>query len=342
MILLGPILVLSLAAQAPNPDIQGSVVNSKGEPVAGATVLVYLEFVGQHEPALVSTRTNAHGQFRLAWPRPGGPGRGAVANGNRSRLFAHRRGSALAVGHLSDRTHELVLREPTPRTIAIQQADGKPLAGVKVMPRLIRASSREIAEIPPSLASQFAATTGPDGKATLTSLAAFDEMMAVRVVGDTLAGQDIVLMDRPGRGTGTGPVTLNLQATSQISGRVVDDHGQGVAAQVVEVWTKGNQWLNPCPVEFAKGPVRTVADGSFQTSQTLLAGSIFRVVVRARGRTGSWGTGSRLDSSPANYRRWCSAICDNSRPCGRSRGKTDRRRRGSAKRRRSRADLDQD
>ena len=79
-------------------------------------------------------------------------------------------------------------------------------------------------------------------------------------------------------------MTLNLQATSQISGRVVDDHGQGVAAQVVEVWTKGTQWLNPCPVEFAKGPVRTVSDGSFQTPQTLLAGSIFRVVVRAPGK----------------------------------------------------------
>ena len=123
-------------------------------------------------------------------------------NGNRSHLFAYRQGLALAVGRLSDRSHRLVLREAAPRTMTIQRADGKPLAGVKVMPRLIRDLNRETAEIPASLAAQLAATTGPDGKATLTSLAALDELMAVRVAGDSLAEQDIVLVDRPGQGDG--------------------------------------------------------------------------------------------------------------------------------------------
>jgi hypothetical protein len=279
-----PFLLLSLAAQTSSPDIQGSVVNSKGEPVAGASMFLYLMYLGSPETGLVKTTADGQGQFRLVWPRLGDSGRGRTVNGNRSHLFAYRQGSALTIGRLSDRTHRLVLRDAAARTLTVQRADGKPLAGVRLMPRLVRDLNGEIAEIPESLAAQLAATTGTDGTATLTSLAHLNELMAVRVASDSLAEQDIVLVDRPGQARGTGDLAVSIQATSQISGRVVDEHGQGIHRQVVGVWTRGRYLLDPSSIEFAGGPVRTGPDGSFQTPPTLVAGSTFRVVVKAPGK----------------------------------------------------------
>ena len=55
-----------------------------------------------------------------------------------------------------------------------------------------------------------------------------------------------------------------------------------VAAQVVEIWSRGGgAWLGPNPVELRGGPLRTSADGRFQTPDNLLVGSTYRVVVRA-------------------------------------------------------------
>src|SRR4029077_3364550 len=64
----------------------------------------------------------------------------------------------------------------------------------------------------------------------------------------------------------------------------VDERSHGIPGQVVEVWTRGRYPLDPSPVEFAGGPLRTGPDGSFQTPLTLLAGSTFRIVVRAPGK----------------------------------------------------------
>ncbi len=228
MTLFVPLLALSLAAQTPDFEIKGSVVEASGKPAAGASVLLYLECLGQAEPGLASTATDGHGQFRLARPRLGGPGRGRIVSGNRSLLFAYRQGSGLGVGWFHNESHKLVLPASASRAVTMRRADGKPLAGFKVMPRQIHVFSGPIAEIPASLAAQLAATTGPDGTATLTSLAARDELMAVRVAGPSLAEQDIVLVDRPGTATRTGPATLKVEETSQISGRIIDEHGQGV------------------------------------------------------------------------------------------------------------------
>ncbi len=293
MTLLGPLLALSFAAQTPDSDIKGSVVDTSGRPAAGASVLLYLEYPGQAEPVLASTTTDGQGQFRLARPRLSGPWRGRIVAGGRSLIFAYRQGSGLGVGRFHDESHKLVLPESAPRAATMQRADGKPLAGFKVMPRQIHVFSGPIAEIPASLTAQLAATTGHDGTATLTSLAARDELMAVRVAGPSLAEQDIVLVDRPGTATRTGPATLKIAGTSQISGRIIDEHGQGVPGQVVEVWTRGSSSLYPSPVAFAGGPVRTSADGYFQTPPGLLVRSTYRVVIRATGKDlilGDWVT----------------------------------------------------
>jgi hypothetical protein len=285
-----PILAISLIAQVPDPDIQGTVVEASGAPAAGAVVVVYRESVDPPVLYVGSATTDGQGGFRLWMPQPQGSRRGITYNGNRVHYFAHRKGAALAVIWPLDESRKLVLREAAPRVVTVQSAKGKPVPGVKVMPRLIRFAGGSIAEIPLELAFQLAATTGPDGKATLDSLAAWDELMAVRIAGEPVAGQDVVLADRPGQPGSIGPVTITFMATTGISGRVVDEHGHGLAGQEVEIWTRGGL-VYPSPVEFAGGPVRTGPDGSFRTPQSLLAGSTFRVVVQGPGKdliVGDW------------------------------------------------------
>jgi len=293
----------TLAAQTTDSEIKGGVVDTSGKPSAGVSVLLYLEYLGQAEPVLASTKTDGQGQFVLAMPRLRGPGRARTYNGNRSHLFVYRPGSALEVSKCEERPRSIVLRESAPRTVIMQQADGKPVAGARVMPRVVHVFNDSLVEIPPSLATQLAATTGPDGKATLTSMAARDELTAVRIAGDSLAGQDIMLVDRWNAATRTGPATATIQTTSLISGRIVDERGLGVPGQAVEVWSRGGLGFYPCPVEFAGGPVRTGVDGSFRTPPGLLAGSIFRIVVRAPGKdliVGDWITlGEKPSELPA-------------------------------------------
>ena len=66
------LLALSLVVQAPDSEIKGSTVDASGKPAAGASVLLYLEYIGQTEPLLANTTTDGQGQLRLAMPRPGG------------------------------------------------------------------------------------------------------------------------------------------------------------------------------------------------------------------------------------------------------------------------------
>ncbi len=58
-----------------------------------------------------------------------------------------------------------------------------------------------------------------------------------------------------------------------------------VANQAVEIWSRGGGgWLSPNTVELRGGPLRTSADGRFQTPDNLLVGSTYRVVVRGAGK----------------------------------------------------------
>ncbi len=161
MAMLVPLFALGLMMQARDSDIRGSVVNRRDEPVSQAAVLVYLEYVGFHDPVLLAATTDDKGQFRVGMSRLVAAGWARAINGGRSWIFAFQRGSPLAVGRISDRTHRLVLPDAAPRLVTVKRADGKALCGIKVMPRLIHVFNGAIAEIPTSLAAQLAATTDP-------------------------------------------------------------------------------------------------------------------------------------------------------------------------------------
>ncbi len=168
----------------------------------------------------------------------------------RAYVWAHRPGSAIAAVSGSLLNPTLAWLKPEPRTIKIEGPAGQPVAGALVSPRVIfSAGGTATAEVPESLAAPRTVTTGPDGTATINYLAAGDRLVAVRVTADSIGTQDF----------------------------------EPVAGQIVEVWFNRTGWLEPNPVGFKNGPLRTGPDGSFQTPDNLLFGSSYRVVVRAPG-----------------------------------------------------------
>ena len=84
-----------------------------------------------------------------------------------------------------------------------------------------------------------------------------DQLVAVRVTADAIGTQDILLIKRPGRDSEESVITIKLKPTSRFAGRIVDQDGQAVADQLVEVWSRGDAtWLGPNTVEFRNGPLR--------------------------------------------------------------------------------------
>jgi RNA polymerase sigma factor (sigma-70 family) len=260
--------------------IERAVVDDQGKPVAGAEVVidVPVPWSGKLEPVVVRATTDAEGRFRFVAPSL------RRVTPTRALIWAFHPGLAITVvARLGELPRTLVLHKPAPKTITIEGPDSRPIAGVRVSPLAITVSGeRENVHVPDSLAEAWAVMTGPDGKATLDYLAAGDELVAVRVAAESIGTQDLPLVERPGRQVQGPEIKLRLKPTSRLAGRVRTRAGDPVADQVVEVWSEGGM-LRSNPVGFKTGPLRTAADGSFQTPDNLLVGSSYRVVVRAPG-----------------------------------------------------------
>jgi hypothetical protein len=279
--LLGALLAAVLAQSEPDRALTGQVVDDKGKPVAGARVVLYGPplNVGKENAAEAGTTTDGEGRYRVKIPPLGRQ----VVNG--VNLLVYHPGLTIAAHPFFRRPEKIVLRQPEPRAVTVEGPDGRPVAGALIAPKVLVIFDRTIAEIPESLSGPLAVTTGPDGRATLGYLTARDQLAAARIAISSIGAQDVRLIDQPGRGSSEPVIAIRLKTTSRLTGRIVDDAGNPVAGQVVEIWSRGGRvWLRPAAVELACGPLRTAADGSFQTPDNLFVGSDYRVVVRAPGK----------------------------------------------------------
>jgi hypothetical protein len=199
-------------------------------------------------------------------------------------FWAYRPGSALAAAAGYQRAPAIALTNSEPRTIKIEGPSGQPIGVARIYPRIVLLASRSVPDdVPDSLAELKAVATGPDGKATFDYLTPGDRLVAVRIKAESIGTQDIQLVKRPGRDGQGATITLKLESTSRLSGRLRNRAGQPIPNQAVEVWSQGSYYLATSQVGFKNGPLRTAADGSFQTPENLLVGSSYRVVVRAPG-----------------------------------------------------------
>ncbi len=307
--LLASLLAVVLLAQAPAPTqadrtVAGAVVDEEGKPIAGATVEIQAPanpYLGGDPAKAEATGTimalsDGDGRFELKVP----PGRILT---NTTRLWAHQPGRAVAIVRLPNeivKPPQLVLWNSVPRTVRVEGPDGKPVAGAWVEARLISFSGGTArARIPALLASSLAMITGPDGTAKVAYLAGRDRLVAARVTADAIAQQDLPVAEELRNGAIVPSFVIKLKKTSWLSGRVLDEAGKGVAGQTVEIWCRVED--SPLAwglVGFKNGPVRTGADGSFQTPDNLMIGSSYRVVVRSRARSRSCPIGSESRNSP--------------------------------------------
>ncbi len=282
MMFLGPLLAAMVFAQAqPDRTATGEVVDDQGKPVADAQVVLYAPPLvwGKENAAEAQTRTDAQGQFHLKIPPLGR----TVVNG--VNYLAYRPGLAISANAYFGRPHRLILQKPEPRPVKIEGPDGQPIAGVRIAPLILYVFNNNIADIPETLAAPLAVVTGPDGRATLNYLAARDQLVAVRVSADPIGTQDFLLVDRPGRSSVEPVITIKLKKTSRIGG---PDRGWSRPARrrssrrgLVEGRRDGS---GPVRSSSRGGPLRTGADGRFQTPDNLLVGSTYRIAVRAPGK----------------------------------------------------------
>jgi Carboxypeptidase regulatory-like domain len=298
MTCLGSLIVAALFAQAPaGRGPTGEVVDDQGNPVADAQVVFYSPptVYGNGEPVEAQTRSDSAGNFSLKAP----PLKRIFVNG--VNFLAHRPGLAITAHPFARRPYHLVLEKPLPRTVLVEGPDGKPIAGARIMPRLLSIFGKAPADVPASLAEPLAVSTGPGGKATLNYLAARDRMLAVRVSADAIGTQDVLLVQQSRGGSEPSVITIKLKPTTHVAGRVVDHDGQPVVDHDVEVWSRGGDGrLLPNTVEFKKGSLRTRSDGSFQTPDNLMVGSTYRVAIREEGKDSIFSDWTTMTDKPSD------------------------------------------
>jgi hypothetical protein len=280
MSLFGPILAAAILAQFQGGTLEGAVVDEAGKPVVEAQVVfsAAAPWGGKVQPVEVRATTAADGRFRLAVP----PLTGVYLG--QSRVWVYRSGFGITTAPVHGLSSALILRSAKPRTIKVLGPDGRPIAGALISPRVMAVGDGSVGEnMPESLARPLGVTTGADGRATFNGLSSGDPLVAVRITAEAIGTQGFQVTQQRGGGPRGATITFRLPSASRVSGRAVTRTGQPVPNQVVEVWFKGGQWLEPHPVGFKKGPLLTAADGSFETPDNLLAGSSYRVVIRAPG-----------------------------------------------------------
>jgi hypothetical protein len=276
-----PILSLVFLAQsASDHRVAGTVVDEGGKAIAGAQVVLYAPPIGNFNGDAAEARGESGGDGRFDFKAP--PLGRIYTNG--VHVWAFKPGlSVAAVRYLTGRPHEIVLRNHEPRSVRVVGPDGKPVAGARVVARLISFSGGTgSADMPGSLASPLAVTTVRDGTATVAFLRGRDRLVAARVTAESIGEQDLPVSEETRDGSAGSFFVIKLKKTSSLSGRIVDPAGRGVAGQAVEIWSRTGRLL-PNPVGFKNGPVRTGADGTFQTPANLLSGSSYRVAVREPG-----------------------------------------------------------
>jgi hypothetical protein len=271
------LLTLVLAVPTQSRELSGTVVDDRGKPVAGAAVVFKQSAADQ--PANPQTRTDAAGRFRLSAP--------IASWGRVPTLWVYQPGLALAaVDTGADFPATINLRAPLPRTITIEGPDGKPIAGAKVGPEavvFVTGHLRRTITPPIVLAESLAATTGADGKVTFDCIARLDQLDAVYVSTPSIGRQILLVSDEPLHSLDWTTATVRLKATSRLTGTVKTAAGQPCAGVPIAIYSRTLGWLAASPVEFDRGPVRTAADGSFQTPDNLLVGVAYRALVRAPG-----------------------------------------------------------
>ncbi len=283
--------ILLIGQSGAGPAITGTVVDPSGRPIAGAEVVFTAgEAPDGSVPILATTATDAAGAFRLDRPSADRR-RGFLAPGV---VWAYKAGLGLDVVDLirvdrPDQVHRLVLEPQELRRVTIRDAEGKPIAGLKTAARLGETERTGYlgVTVPDDWNDRLTAVTDDRGVASLPGLTRRIDLRSVRMSVAVGGAQVAMLLYAEGK----HEASLSLGRPARLAGAVRDESGAPIPGVAVEVWVRcglstgagRSVYVIPEAVRFDTGPVRTVADGSFQTPPLLRAGSTYRLVVRSAG-----------------------------------------------------------
>jgi hypothetical protein len=293
MLVPGLLAVALMAQPADSIALSGTVVDAAGKPVPEVEVLFAARFPADGSvPTLARTMSDAHGAFRLDIARPRLKGIGLIQF-----IWAYRPGRAVGVHPINVSGNgalppvRVTLAEPLKRTVSLLDSEGRPVAGARVAPVLHTVGPRgESFTTPDDHVESMTVTTDAAGVATLPNLPVTIDALTVRVSAPGIAPHNLPLPYHPG----SDRFELTLGRAARLAGAVTYDSGEPAANVSVEVWVQNRYWLPEIPSEhlamgapglihFASGPVRTRADGSFETPQELMTGSSYRIVIRPDG-----------------------------------------------------------
>ena len=205
------------------------------------------------------------------------------------------------------RVHRLVLPTPAVRTLTILDAQGKPVAGVRIAPRMVEGENTRYPGVlvPDAWLDRLSVVTDGRGNALLPSLTG---RLDLRTALITLPGPVRHVLPLP-HSAGKQDVTLTLGGPARLSGRVRTSSGSPVPDATVEVWARTALPLNASrelyettePVAMAAGLLRTRADGTFQTPPALRNGSTYRVVAHKDGFAPALSDWVRLGGTTAAF-----------------------------------------
>ncbi len=287
------IAVALLVQPADSATVPGVVVDPAGKPVSDVeVVLAGRRIPDESVPTLARSMTDTRGAFRLEVARQRLQGIGPFRT-----IWAYRPGRTIAMeraelaGSGASAPVRLTLAEPLKRTVSIRDPEGRPLAGVRLVPLNHAINGRALYLTPDDWLERLTVATGADGVAKLPYLPLRIDPHTVRVTAPGMVPHDFMLPDRPG----SDRIALKLGRPARLAGFVTKDSGQPAANVSVEVWTDNrpggpsNPDRDPKPagmrrlIHFDSGPVCTGADGSFLTPPQLMTGSSYRVVIRPEG-----------------------------------------------------------
>jgi RNA polymerase sigma-70 factor (ECF subfamily) len=272
----------------PGPVIlEVQVVDSQGRGVEGVDVFVT---IASARPAEGKERdsdrgvSDRDGRVRMEVARERVEGRRTVAT-----LWAYQPGRALTTGASitfstgsSTTAARIVLAEPVKRTIKVVGLGEKPIAGLRLFPRVVdppRPNSRR--SIPEELRERLTVSTDENGVATLPYLAPDIVPVTIEVGGVGIARQSLALIDYA-----TKPM-LRLKQTGRLVGVVRAESGEPLADIPVAVWVKAPRKLParmlevspPESIRFDSTGLATGPQGTFQTPAVLLVDSEYRISI---------------------------------------------------------------